>query len=163
MSLSYKAQQQILRQRIRAMFPYLIKIYFPSYGSFYYINADEEKQWQGHTYVPCMFSINPPDKTESKIGDGQLTFSSIYNNSEWIKKIRSCPSGERGTIEVVGAIIYSADNVQDGIEPITDTVFTLSDATWTNETITWTMKFDEGMDIVMPCDRLDEIVCPGLA
>lgn len=160
-SLSNKAKQQILRQRIHAMFPYFIRITFPSMGTFRYVNTDEDMSYQGETYLASTFSINPPEKTESKIGDGQLTFSAIYNSGEWIKKIRECPSDERGTIEIIAAIIYTADNTIDGIEPIYDLEFSLTDASWENE-ISWVMKFDDGMDIVMPCDVMDEIICPGV-
>ena len=162
MSLSNKAKQQILRQRMHAMFPYLIKISFPSAGTFRYANVDDDLVYNGETYTACTFNINPPDKTESKIGEGKLTFSAIYNSGEWIRKIRDCPSDERGTIEIIGAIIYTADSIVDGIEPIYDLEFSLTEASWGDEEISWTMKFDDGMDIVMPCDVMDEITCPGV-
>ena len=167
MSLSPKAQQQILRQRMHAMFPYLLKITFPSFGTFRYSNTDDDIYYEEddnvtYKYTACTFSINPPEKTESKIGDGRLNFSSIYNNHGWIKKIRTCPYGEIGKVEVVGAIIYTAGQTVDGIEAIYDTEFMLSNASWSDDGISWDMKFDDGMDVVMPCDELDEIICPGV-
>lgn len=154
------ARQQMLRQQMHAMFPYFIKIEHPDYGAFYYVNSDEDIEYNEQTYTACTFSIQPPDKSESKIGDAKLTFSAIYNNREWIKKIRD--TVKRGKITLTGTIIYTAENTVDGIEPLYDTEFTLTDVSWDESTLSWTMKFDEGMDIVMPCDILDEIICPGV-
>jgi len=154
------AKQQMLRQQMHAMFPYFIKIEHEDYGTFYYVNADEDIEYDNQTYMAVTFSIQPPDKSESKIGDAKLTFSAIYNNREWVKKIRD--TVKRGKITLTGMIVYSAENVVDGIEPIYDTEFTLTDVSWDESTLSWTMKFDEGMDIVMPCDTLDEIICPGV-
>lgn len=154
------AKQQILRQQMHAMFPYLIKIEHDDYGTFYYANTDSDITYDSHTYTACCFSIQPPDKTESKIGDAKLNFSAIYNNREWVKKIRN--TVKRGTITLVASIIYTAGNVVDGLEPIYDTEFKLTDVSWDESTLSWTMKFDEGMDIVMPCDKLDEIICAGV-
>lgn len=163
MSLSNKAKQQILRQRMHAMFPYFIEIENEDLGTFRYVNADNDMEWNGNTYEACFFSIQPPDKTETKVGDGTLTFSGIYNSGEWIRKIRS--TCKRGTVRIVAAIIYTDGNIVDGIEPIYDTDFILSDASWDAESreIKIVFKFDEGMDINMPCDTLDEIICPGVA
>lgn len=161
MSLSNKAKQQILRQRMRAMFPYFIEIENEDFGTFRYVNADNDIEYGGQVYEACYFSIQPPDRTETKIGDGTLTFSEIYGTGEWVRKIRS--SDKRGTLRIVAAIIYSADNIVDGIEPIYDSDYILSDASWDNDSreIKIVFKFDEGMDINMPCDKLDEIICPG--
>lgn len=163
MPLSNKAKQQILRQRMHAMFPYLIKIHFDSLGDFYYANTDEDLLYNEKLYTACTFSVKPPDKTESKIGDGSISFSSIYNNSEWIKKIRKIPRKEQGSVDIVASIIYSADEVIDGIEPIYDSEFVITDVNWDDkDSISITLKFDDGMDIVMPCDIMDEIICPGI-
>ena len=159
MALSNKARQQILRQQMIAMFPYFIEISLGGETS-YFVNADEDKVFGGRTYTACAFSIKPPDRTESSIGDGKITFSAIYNNREFIKKVRM--NSERGTIRVVGAIVYSADGTDEGTEPIFDTEFMLTDASWNDDEISWTMRFDDGMAIVMPCDVMDEIVCPGV-
>lgn len=154
------AKQQILRQELHAKFPYFIKIEHPDYGVFYYVNSDEDLEYDSNLYTACTFSVQPPEKSESKIGDAKLNFSSIYNNREWIKKIRE--TVKRGKITVCAAIIYTAENVIEGIEPVYNTEFSLTDVSWDEETLSWTMKFDEGMDIVMPCDKLDEIICPGV-
>lgn len=164
MSLSVLAQQKILRQQAKIMFPYFIEITSSEYGTFYYVNADEDREYTDengitHTYTACCFTIQPPDKTESKIGDAKITFSAIYNNSEWIKKIRQME--ERATIRIVAAIIYENGN-EEGIEPIYNTEFTLADCSWNESEISWAMKFDEGMDIIMPCDVMDEINCPAI-
>lgn len=154
------AKQQILRQQMHAKFPYFIKIEHPDYGTFYFVNSDDDMEYDNQTYTACCFSINPPDKTESKIGDAQLNFSSIYNNREWVKKIRN--TVKRGTITVMAMIVYTAQNTVDGIEPIYDTEFILTNVSWDESNLAWTMKFDEGMDILMPCDKLDEINCPAI-
>lgn len=161
-----KAQSEILRQQVHASFPYLIEITYDDYGTFRYANSDDDLEFDGNTYTACTFSVAPPDKTESKIGDGSLTFSAIYNNREWIKKIRG--TSKRGKIRVVGAILYADNYSVDGIEAIYDTEYTLSDASWSEDAsrneseLTFKMKFDDGMDIVMPCDTIDELTCPGV-
>ena len=155
-----KAQSEILRQQVHASFPYLIEITYDDYGTFRYANSDDDLDFEGNTYTACTFSVAPPDKTESKIGDGKLTFSAIYNNREWIKKIRQ--TQKRGKIRVVGAILYAENYSVDGIEAIYDTEYTLSDVSWNESELTFTMKFDDGMDIVMPCDTIDELTCPGV-
>lgn len=159
-SLSAKAQQQILREQMQAMFPYFIEIETSDFGTFYFVNADEDKTYNKKTYTACCFSIQPPEKSDSKFGDGQITFSAIYNNKEWIKKVRDL--SDRARIRVVAAIIYSDGKTTNEIEPIYDTEFDLTNASWNEEAIQWTMKFDTGLDVVMPCDKLDEIICPGI-
>ena len=54
------------------------------------------------------------------------------------------------------------DGKEEGIEPIYNTEFTLADCSWNESEISWAMKFDEGMDIIMPCDVMDEINCPAI-
>ena len=159
-SMTELAKQQILRQQMHAMFPYFIKVEHPDYGTFYYVNADNDMTYDNQTYTACCFSIKPPDKSENKIGDAKLEFSTIYNNREWVKKIRN--TVKRGTITVMASIVYTAENTVDGIEPIYDTEFTLTDVSWNETDLSWTMKFDEGMDIIMPCDKMDEIICAGV-
>lgn len=154
------AKQQILRQQIHAMFPYFIKIEHPDYGTFYYVNADNDITYDNQTYTAVCFSVQPPDKSDSKIGDAQITFSSIFNNREWVKKIRD--TVKSGTITIMASIIYSAGNVVDGIEPIYDTQFTITNVNWDEGNLSWTLKFDEGMEINMPCDFMDEVICPGI-
>lgn len=147
---------------MHAMFPYFIEIENDELGTFRYVNADEDMSWGGKTYLGACFSIQPPDKTENKIGDGSITFSSVYESGEWIRKLRS--TTKRSTLRVVAAIIYSADSIIDGIEPIYDTEYIMYDASWDGESgeIKITFKYDEGMDISFPCDEMDEIICPGV-
>ena len=159
MSLSNKAKQQILRQQMCAMFPYFIEITSDNVV-YRYVNADDDMVYDNNTYTACYFSITPPEKTESRIGDGKITFSAIYNNREWVKKIRNTTT--RASIRIVAAIIYTAEGVANGIEPIYDTEFELCEASWDDESISLTMKFDTGMDIQIPSDKMDEIVCPGV-
>lgn len=162
MILSNKAQQQILRQQMHAMFPYLIKITNDDFGVFFYVNADNDITWNDEVYTACCFSVKPPDKSESKIGTGTLIFSGIYNNGEWIKKIRQTENF--GKIEVAAFIEYKDGNI-NGIEKIYDSEYSVTNVEWNNENgeISISFKFDDGMDIVIPCDTLDEIVCPGVA
>lgn len=159
MSLSFLARQQILRQQMHAKFPYLIEITVDE-TVYRYANTDEDITFNGNTYEACCFSVGMPERTESKIGDGRLTLSTIYDNGAWIKRVRQM--SKRGSVRVIAVIIYSAGNVIDAIESIDGMEYQLTNASWNDTELSWTMKFDEGMDIVMPCDTMDEIICPGV-
>ena len=162
MSLSPKAKQQILRQRMRASFPYFIKITNPDLGEFRYVNSDSDMSFENETYTACYFTMSPPEQTESKIGDGSITISGLHNGGEWIRNVRT--SQKRSTLEVVAAIIYSEGLVVDAIEKIYDLVFTITSASWSSDSsaVKLGFIFDEGMEIVMPCDTIDELTCPGV-
>ena len=153
------AQNLLVQNDIPASFPFLIEIWKPSAPSNIerYVNASEDKTFEEHTFTASYFTIQPPEKTESGVKDATITLSTI--DQTWIEKVRT--TQERYKIRFVAVIDYDDDGTET-IEPLDDITFTLTNATWAESTIQFTMKFDEGMSINVPCQRLDQFVAPAL-
>jgi hypothetical protein len=156
--MTRKAEQLIARQETYAKFPLLIKILHEIFGTFCYANSDEDITYNGEVYQAAYFTIDPPEKDGSKMGDGQLTISAV--NQFWIEKIRTTQIAAK--IKFVAAIQYD-DGVVSDIEQINVMDFTLRAVDWNRDTITWAMVFDEGQRILVPCDKATALKCPGVA
>ena len=148
-----KLKKELLKTEKTASFPFLIHIHNDDLGDFYYCNYHNDIEYGGKTYKSRYFEINPPEKTQERIGNATLSFS--VANTEWVEKIRE--TQKRSTIEFVGAVIYD-DNT---VEPIEDNKFTLTSAQWNESMLTWEMVFDENMDILIPCDVMNSLNCAG--
>jgi len=157
MALSNSAKKEILKQQARASFPYLIEISNET-ELYRYCNSDEDILFEGNLYESCYFTIQPPEKSDDKIGDGKLSLSII--DTVWIKRIRETQS--RYNLHFVAIIDYKDDSNQRTFEKIENLNFILTSADWEDTVITWTMKFDEDMDIMMPIDKMTELVCPAI-
>jgi hypothetical protein len=153
-----KAEQLIARQETYAKFPYLIRIIHPTLGMFLYVNLDNDIIYNGETYRAAYFTLDPPDRDGSKIGDGQLSISAV--DQFWIEKIRTTQIAAK--ITFIAAIQYD-DGVVSGVEQIEEIDFTLRGVNWNEDVITWTMVFDENMAILVPCDKATALKCPGVA
>jgi hypothetical protein len=153
-----KAKQLIARQETYAKFPFLIKVTHATFGTFRYANSDTDITYGNERYTAAYFTIDPPDRDGSKIGDGQLTISAV--DQTWIERIRTAQTAAK--ITFVAAILYD-DGVVSGIEQIDEMDFTLRAVNWNETAITWAMVFDEGMRIMVPCDIATTLKCPGAA
>jgi hypothetical protein len=158
-----KAEQLIARQETYAKFPFLIKVTHPLFDSpLYYANSNTNIVYDDgtgeQTYEAAYFSIDPPDKDGSKIGDAQLTISAV--DQFWIEKIRSTQIAAK--ITFIAAIQYD-DGTISGVEPIEEMEFTLRVVNWNENVITWAMVFDERQRILVPCDKVTALKCPGAA
>ena len=152
-----KSKHEMLVQRTRARFPYLIHIYNEDLGDFYYCNCDKDMEYDGHSYTAGVFEITPPERTDTSIGNAMLRISSV--DMQWIRKIRQ--TQKRSRISFVASIEYY-DNGQKIIEPVEDNEYTLVKATWDGGTmIQWEMIFDEDMDINCPPDIAGPMNCAG--
>ena len=152
-------QNLLVQNDVPASFPYLVEIWKPSAPSNIerYVNASEDKTFESHTFTASYFTVQPPEKTESGVKDATITLSTI--DQTWIEKVRS--TQERYKIRFV-AVVDHDESGSEIIEPLEDIIFTLTNATWAETTIQFTMKFDEGMSINVPCQKLDQFVAPAL-
>lgn len=155
MPLDNKAQQEILRMETQALFPYLIEVTIGN-EVLRYANTDDNIIFDDNEYIASYFKISPPERTKDSIKDASITISAL--DGEWIARIRQM--NERAKIRFVACIIY--DKNERVIEPIDDITFMLTNASWNDTTIQWTMKFDDLLDIRMPCAKFDENICPAL-
>lgn len=151
-------QNLLVQNDVPASFPFLIEIWKPSDPSNIerYVNASEDKEFEEHVFTASSFSIQPPEKTESGVKDATISISTI--DQTWIEKVRT--TQERYKIRFVAVIDY--EDEEEVIEPLDDIIFTLTNATWAETTLQFTMKFDEGMSINVPCQKLDQFVAPAL-
>lgn len=159
MSLSAKAKQQIMRMETYAKFPYLIEVFHEDYGTFRFANCDKDIVYNGETYFASVFSVNPPDRTDSGITDGSLVLSAI--DQVWTERIRN--TQKRARVKFLACIVYDEQNVIDGIETIEELDFVLTKCQWDDTAIQWTMVFDEDMKLVIPCDVASPQKTPGIA
>ena len=152
-------QNLLVQNDVPASFPFLIEIWKPSDPTSIerYVNASEDKEFEEHVFTASSFSIQPPERTESGVKDATITLSTI--DQTWIEKVRT--TQERYKIRFVAVIDYD-NNGTETIEPLDDIIFTLTNATWQETTLQFTMKFDEGMSINVPCQKLDQFVAPAL-
>ena len=152
-------QNLLVQNDVPASFPFLIEVWKPSDPTNIerYVNALEDKEFEGNTFTASSFKVQPPQKTESGIKDATITISTI--DQEWIVKVRT--SSERYKCRFVAVIDYDDDGTET-IEALDDITFTLTNATWQETTMQFTMKFDEGMSINVPCQRLDQFIAPAL-
>jgi hypothetical protein len=158
--LSPKVQKLLAAQRKFAKFPYLIKISHETGHGFpmYFANAPEDITYAENIYNAASFSIEPPDRDGSNIGDATLTLSAI--DQFWIQKIRENQKPAR--IQFMAVIAYNDDNTGiEGIEPMEDISFILRAASFNEMAITWTMVFDENMAINIPADTCNAMATPG--
>ena len=151
-------QNLLVQNYVPASFPFLIEVWKPSDPTNIerYVNATEDKVFEEHTFTASSFRVTPPEKTENGIKDASITISTI--DQTWIEKVRT--ANERYKIRFLAVVDYY-DEIET-IEKLDDITFTLTNATWKETTIQFTMKFDEGMDVNMPCQKLDQFVCPAL-
>lgn len=151
--MTNKGKSEVLKTERTATFPYLIHVHNDDLGDFYFANYYKDVTYNGKTYLKSSFQIDPPDKTQSNIGNATLTIS--VADQVWIEKIRN--TQKRSTIEFVAVIIYE----DDSIEPIEENQFVLTSASWDESVLTWQMIFDENMDILTPCDIIGGLNCAG--
>jgi hypothetical protein len=157
--MTHKAEQLIARMETYAKFPYLIEVTHPAFDTpLYFANSDKDIDYNGETYKAAYFTIDPPDKDNSKIGDGQVTISAV--DQFWIEKIRSTQIAAK--IKFLAVIVYD-DGIISGIESIEEMAFTLRAVNWNENTITWNLVFDDTMSIMVPCDKATALKCPGAA
>ena len=172
MSLTNKGKEQILRQQMQASFPFLIKIDWRNGQVSRFINADEDTEYEEYdestgttstqTYEAYTFSLVLPDMSDKGFGSGSLNLSRLNDNTNIIGLIRNLPIGQRPIIQIKGLIAY-VDNSISEIETIFDTMYYLSNPNWGEGTdITFSVKADEGLDVQMPCDEMNEATCAGV-
>ena len=152
-------QNLLVQNDVPASFPFLIEIWKPSDPSNIerYVNASDDKTFESHTFTASYFTVQPPERTESGVKDATITLSTI--DQTWIEKVRT--TQERYKIRFV-AVVDHDESGSEVIEPLDDITFTLTNATWQESTLQFSMKFDEGMSINVPCQRLDQFVAPAL-
>jgi len=158
--LSPKVQKLLAAQRKIAKFPFLIKVTHETDHEFpmYFVNAPDDVTYKGNIYHAASFSIEPPDRDGSKIGDATLTLSAI--DQFWIQKIRE--NQKPAKLEFVAVILYDDDRTGiEGIEAMENICFTLRAASFNEIAVTWTMVFDENMAINVPADTCNAMATPG--
>jgi len=158
MKLSAKVQKLLASQRKLAQFPYLIKITHDNFPPMYFANSSEEIVYNRDIYHAASFSIQPPDRDGSKIGDATLTISAI--DQFWIQKIRE--NQKPAKLHFIAVIVYDDAGIED-IEAMEEITFTLRSASFNELSVTWTMVFDEHMAINVPADTCNAMTTPGCA
>jgi hypothetical protein len=151
--ISSWTQREISRRQTQLKFPYIIKISSDDLGDFYYANSDQDIYYNGQKYDASVFSVQPPDKDGSRIGNAQITISAV--DQEWIQRIRSTQKPAK--LHFI-ATIANGDQV---LEPLEENTFTLRQAGWNEVAITWTMNFDENQSILIPSEKCTAITTPG--
>ena len=174
MSLSRNAKLEMEKTLTRAKFPYLVEITYrynddteenPHRDILRYANSDEDIQFTElidgeevtNTFSAGYFKMSLPQKTSSGFSDAKITISAI--DYSWIERIRN--SNKRSLIRFVAVIDYD-NNGSRFVEPIEDMEFILTNATSDGTAIQWTMKFDDKMDVQIPFEECDDLVCPAL-
>ena len=152
-------QNLLVQNFVPASFPFLIEVWKPSDPTNIerYVNSTEDKVFENHTFTASSFKITPPERNESGIKDAQITISTI--DQSWIEKVRT--TNERYRIRFLAVIDYDESGTEY-IEKLEDITFILTNASWQEMTIQFTMKFDEGMDVNVPCQKLNQFICPAL-
>lgn len=155
------AKQRLVRLNTQAEFPYLIEVtYYNKDGGveiYRYANSDNNISFEGNVYESSCFSLQPPEKTQTSIGNASITISAV--NQEWIRRIRD--TQKRAKLRFIATIVYD-ENGEQFVEAMEDYEFTLTEAKWNDITISWTMEFDNKMNIRIPCDSATSHKIPSL-
>jgi len=157
MLLSAKSQKELASQRTLSKFPYLIKISCHGYIDMYFANSSKDIEFNNITYKASTFSIQPPARDGSKIGNATLTISAI--DQYWIHRIREIKTPAE--LRFIAVIVHDGGN--ESVELLEDNIFTLRAAQWNEISITWEMVFDENMAIIVPADKCNAMTTPGCA
>lgn len=59
--------------------PYLIKMYHPDYGSLYFVNNNENVEYDSQTFLASTFNYTPPQTIGGVLKNGQLEITAIDN------------------------------------------------------------------------------------
>lgn len=151
--MNTKLKRELLKTERTATFPYLVHIHNDDLGDFYYVNYYKDITYNGQVYKASCFAIDPPDKTESNIGNATFSFPIV--DQVWIEKIRQ--TQVRSKMEFVGIVIYEDET----IEPMEENNFVLTSASWNESVVTWQMIFDDNLDILIPCDIMNSLTVAG--
>lgn len=163
MSLTALAKQRMLRMETYAKFPYLIEITrYAKDGTeeiYRYANSFSDMEFEGNVFSSGYFEIEQPEKRKDGFSDARLTISAIDTERNWIGLIRS--TSKRAKLRFVATIEYD-DEDETFVEPINDYEFMLTVASWNDTAIQWTLKFDDLMDVQIPCDEITVHNTPSL-
>lgn len=151
--MNEKLKKELLKNRKTSLYPYLVHINNEDFGDFYFTDYYNSVTYDEKTYESANFQITPSERTQSGIGNAQFSFSVV--DQKWIEKIRN--TQKRSTINVISVIIYD-DNT---VEPIEENNFVLTSINWDESSAIWDMVFDDRMDILIPCDVINGLNCPG--
>lgn len=162
--MTNRAKQIALKLEMYAKFPYLFEIkYYDKDNNLIierYANCDDDIVFNGHTYQSALFSIKPPNRSNSSISDGQLKYSVI--DQSMIQKIRNLKK-KRAKLRFLACIVYDDENNVSYIEAIDDITFTLTKCNWNETSVSWNMMFDDRMNLQVPCDIATIQKVPALA
>lgn len=153
--MTERALSEVVKMESRAKFPYLIDIKYNGHN-YYFVNADTNVTFNGHTYLASWFNLTPSEKNQNGFSDARITISSV--DGVWIQRIRE--SNEKAKVTFTATIQY-LDDGSFVVEPIESMEFVLQNAKWNRTTIEWTLKFDELMDLKV-CKKVDGVICPAL-
>jgi hypothetical protein len=156
MPVSPFSKRQITQQRTAASFPCLIEITHGDDPEMCYTNASENISYEGKVYNAAAFSIQPPDRDGSKIGDAVLTMSAV--DQVWPEKIRGTRIPAK--LRFIAAIVYQEGSIA-GIEPLEENSFTLREADWDEISVSWSMRFDERMAVIITSVKCGAQTTPG--
>jgi hypothetical protein len=122
----------------------------------FYANSSTSITYKGDIYNAAAFSIQPPDRDGSKVGDATLSISAI--DQVWPQKIRATQKPAK--LEFVAVIVYD-EGATAGIEPLEENSFTLRAADWNELSIQWALVFDENMANIITSVKCTPQVAPG--
>ena len=156
--MNAKAQKIITTHNRASGFPYLIKITHETPESkrdYFFANSSENITYNGDIYNAAIFSIQPPEKDGSKIGNAALTISAI--DQFWVQKIRETQMP--ALLQFIAVIVNS--ELGSGIESLEENCFTLRAANWDEASISWEMSFDERMGYIATTAKCTPQISPG--
>jgi hypothetical protein len=156
--ISAKTQREIARREKHATFPYLIQVEHEEFGNFYYANSSGDITYAGRVYQSATFSIDPPDRDGSKIGNASITISDV--DQFWVQKIRT--TNRAAKIHFIAGIRYN-DNGTMRFEVLEKNSFTLRLATYNGVMVTWEMEFDLTQTFVLNAVSASAAIAPGCA
>jgi hypothetical protein len=163
MPISPLTKRQLTQQRTAASFPCLIEITYTDWFSnqeriLHYTNASEDITFEGDIYNAAAFSIQPPDRDGSTIGDATLTISAV--DQAWPEKIRGTQKPAK--LRFIAVIVYQEGSIA-GIELLEENSFTLRAASWNETSVSWAMHFDENMAVIVPAEKCNAQTTPGIS
>ena len=120
------------------------------------INANYPVRYNGHKYMPSVFSFTMPSEDGVKVSSTTITISAV--DRRVIEIIRSVKTKPRAIIE---AFFVKDDNIVT-FSKLYKYEFEMSSVSWDGISAKWNLEFDPVMQLNIPRDLATSARCPAV-
>ena len=120
------------------------------------INANYPVMYNGHKYMPSVFSFTMPSEDGRKVGSTNITISAI--DKRIIEIIRSVSTKPKAVIEA----FFTRQGNEVLFSKLYKYEFEMDSVSWNGVSAKWTLIFDPTMQLNVPRDLATQSRCPSV-